>query len=84
MRRRFFVERFENRAAVLRGAAAHHLGRVLRAEPGNLYELSDGETLWLARTERVAADAIEFRVGRTAACATLTLYDHAASFHREI
>lgn len=60
MRRRFFVERFENGAAILRGGAAHHLGRVLRAEPGHLYELSDGETLWLARTERVGNDAIEF------------------------
>jgi 16S rRNA (uracil1498-N3)-methyltransferase len=60
MRRRFFVERFDNATAILRGEAAHHLGRVLRAEPGHLYELSDGETLWLARTERVGKDAVEF------------------------
>jgi len=60
MRRRFFVERFEDGTAVVRGETAHHLGRVLRVEPGQLYELSDGESLWLARTEDIARDAIEF------------------------
>jgi 16S rRNA (uracil1498-N3)-methyltransferase len=54
MRRRFFVEHFDARAAALRGDAAEHLGRVLRAEAGQLYELSDGEKVWLARIERVA------------------------------
>ena len=37
----------------MRGDTAEHLGRVLRAEPGQLYELSDGERVWLARVERV-------------------------------
>jgi 16S rRNA (uracil1498-N3)-methyltransferase len=60
MRRRFFVERFEGDAAALRGEAARHLGRVLRAEPGQLYELSDGARVWLARTERVGRDEIQF------------------------
>jgi 16S rRNA (uracil1498-N3)-methyltransferase len=60
MRRRFFVERFEGTAAVLRGEAAHHLARVLRAEPGQVYELSDGESVWLARTEDIGRDAVEF------------------------
>jgi 16S rRNA (uracil1498-N3)-methyltransferase len=54
MRRRFFVEQFDSQSAALRGAAAEHLGRVLRAEPGQLYELSDGRSVWLARIERVA------------------------------
>jgi len=40
--------------------AAYHLGRVLRAEPGQLYELSDGRQVWLARVESVARDRIEF------------------------
>ncbi len=53
MRRRFFVDRFHNSAATLRGDAAEHLGRVLRAEPGQLYELSDGETVWLSRIEEI-------------------------------
>jgi 16S rRNA (uracil1498-N3)-methyltransferase len=54
MRRRFFVDRFERDSASLRDEAAEHLGRVLRAEPGQLYELSDGNRVWLARVERVA------------------------------
>ena len=60
MRRRFFVDRFEGRTAILSGDAAHHLGRVLRAESGQLYELSDGASVWLARTESVGRDEIEF------------------------
>jgi 16S rRNA (uracil1498-N3)-methyltransferase len=54
MRRRFFVDRFESNSAALRGDAAEHLGRVLRAEPGQIYELSDGRRVWLAKVERVA------------------------------
>jgi 16S rRNA (uracil1498-N3)-methyltransferase len=60
MRRRFFVERFDPNSATLRGEAAHHLGRVLRAEAGQLYELSDGERVWLARTESVKRDEVQF------------------------
>lgn len=54
------MEEFEAGSATLRGEAAHHLGRVLRAESGQLYELSDGERVWLARTERVGRDEIQF------------------------
>ena len=54
MRRRFFTDKFEAKSAVLRGDTAEHLGRVLRAEPGQLYELSDGERVWLARIEKVS------------------------------
>jgi 16S rRNA (uracil1498-N3)-methyltransferase len=53
MRRRFFVDRFQSNSATLRDEAAEHLGRVLRAEPGQLYELSDGQQVWLGRVERV-------------------------------
>src|SRR5579864_4548047 len=52
MRRRFFVDKFEGGRAELRGEAAEHLGRVLRAEPGQVYELSDGEQVWLGRVEK--------------------------------
>jgi len=54
MRRRFFVEQFDGDSAVLRGDTAEHLGRVLRAQPGQLYELSDGQRVWLGRIEQVA------------------------------
>jgi 16S rRNA (uracil1498-N3)-methyltransferase len=60
VRRRFFVEKFDHDAAALRGEQAHHLGRVLRAEPGQLFELSDGGAVWLARVERVAREEISF------------------------
>ncbi len=60
MRRRFFVEKFDAGSATLHGEAAHHLGRVLRAEPGQLYELSDGHSVWLARTESVGREEVEF------------------------
>jgi 16S rRNA (uracil1498-N3)-methyltransferase len=44
----------------MEGEAAHHLGRVLRAERGQLYELSDGSRVWLARIEEVKRDHIAF------------------------
>lgn len=44
----------------MEGEAAHHLGRVLRAEAGQLYELSDGNRVWLARVEEVKRERIGF------------------------
>jgi 16S rRNA (uracil1498-N3)-methyltransferase len=44
----------------MEGDAAHHLGRVLRAQEGQLYELSDGQKVWLGRVSRVARDRVEF------------------------
>jgi 16S rRNA (uracil1498-N3)-methyltransferase len=60
LRRRFFVDAFDADRAVLAGDAAHHLGRVLRAEPGQLYELSDGASVWLGKVEVAGKDQIEF------------------------
>lgn len=65
MRRRFFVDKFNAGHAALRGEAAQHLGRVLRAEPGQLYELSDGSEVWLARIDKISRGsgvAIEFNL----------------------
>src|SRR5579862_3298624 len=62
VRRRFFVQSFDDGRATLSGDAAHHLGRVLRAEPGQSYELSDGQAVWLARVERVGREAVEFEL----------------------
>jgi 16S rRNA (uracil1498-N3)-methyltransferase len=44
----------------MEGQAAHHLGRVLRAQPGQLYELSDGAKVYLGRIETVSRDRIDF------------------------
>jgi 16S rRNA (uracil1498-N3)-methyltransferase len=60
MRRRFFIEQFSGQRAVMEGEAAHHLGRVLRAQAGQLYELSDGTRVWLGRIENVSRDSVEF------------------------
>ena len=69
MRRRFFVEKFESGHARLRDEGAEHLGRVLRAEPGQLYELSDGAAVWLARVQNISrargSDEIEFALLET-------------------
>jgi 16S rRNA (uracil1498-N3)-methyltransferase len=60
VRRRFFVEQFAENTAVLVGDPAHHLGHVLRAQAGQLYELSDGSAAWLARVESVGRSRVEF------------------------
>jgi 16S rRNA (uracil1498-N3)-methyltransferase len=54
------VEQFAGESAVMEGEAAHHLGRVLRAQIGQLYELSDGERVWLGRIASVGRDRVQF------------------------
>src|SRR5260370_519513 len=44
----------------MEGDAAHHLGRVLRAQAGQLYELSDGQKVWLGRISSIERDRVEF------------------------
>ena len=60
MRRRFFVEKFDGQRALVLGDSAHHLGVVLRAQAGQLYELSDGVRVCLGRIEKVTRDSVEF------------------------
>ncbi len=60
MRRRFFIDQFNDTNAVMEGDAAHHLGRVLRAQPGQIYELSDGNSVRLGRVDLVLRDRVEF------------------------
>ena len=60
MRRRFFVQKFDHGRATIEDEAAHHVGRVLRAQPGQLYELSDGSSAWLGRIETVTRDRVDF------------------------
>lgn len=73
VRRRFFVERFEANRCVLEGKSAHHLGRVLRAQPGQLYELSDGRHVWLGRIEKAGRDRVEFSLVEALPAPTHTL-----------
>lgn len=60
MRRRFFVEQFDGDRAVLEGEKAHHLGRVLRAQVGQVYEVSNGTRVRLGRIDSVAREQVEF------------------------
>jgi len=74
MRRRFFVDAFDADRAVLTGDAAHHLGRVLRAEPGQLYELSDGTSVRLGKIEFSGRDRVEFALLESIPARTSTLH----------
>jgi 16S rRNA (uracil1498-N3)-methyltransferase len=61
-RRRFFVDAVHGDIAELRGEEARHLARVLRAEEGQFYEISDNRSAYLARIEEAHGDRIRFRL----------------------
>lgn len=61
-RRRFFVPEIRRGAAELSGADAEHLVRVLRAEAGQIYELSDNNRLYLAEIESARKSLVTFRI----------------------
>ncbi|MBI2680486.1 MAG: 16S rRNA (uracil(1498)-N(3))-methyltransferase [Candidatus Solibacter usitatus] len=61
-RRRFFVDRVHDGRAELAGDEARHLSRVLRATPGQRYEVSDGHALYLAEIAEVSAQRVLFRI----------------------
>lgn len=61
-RRRFFADALWEGAAHLEGANAHHLARVLRAQPGQEYELAFEGRVYLARITSVRPQRVEFAV----------------------
>lgn len=61
-RRRFFVENIRGGYAALEGDEARHLRRVLRAEIGQLYELSDNDRPYLAEIAEFGRDRVVFRI----------------------
>ncbi len=61
-RRRFFVPEVRRGIAELTGPDAEHLVRVLRAEPGQIYELSDNRDVYLAEIETARKSAVSFRI----------------------
>jgi 16S rRNA (uracil1498-N3)-methyltransferase len=85
-RRRFLVEQIHDNAAELRGEGAHHLARVLRASPGQQYEISDGAGVYLAEIDAVEKERVVFRVVkaldapsapvRLTLCPALIKFDH--------
>lgn len=61
-RRRFFVPEVRRGAAELTGPDAEHLVRVLRAQPGQVYELSDNHDVYLAEIETARKSVVSFHV----------------------
>lgn len=61
-RRRFFVPEIRRGVAELTGPDAEHLVRVLRAEAGQVYEISDNQHLYLAEIEVARKSLVTFRV----------------------
>jgi len=61
-RRRFFVPQVRRGVAELTGDEAEHLVRVLRAEVGQVYEISDNERLYLAEVEVARKSQVTFKV----------------------
>jgi 16S rRNA (uracil1498-N3)-methyltransferase len=61
-RRRFFIDSLRNGIAELAGEEARHLTRVLRVEPGQLFEISDNRTAYLAEIAEARGERVVFRV----------------------
>jgi len=84
-RRRFFVDRIDGDSVELPGEEARHLARVLRAAEGQLYEISDNQSAYLARIEEVTGGRVRFRIvepiesvpapARVTLCASLVKFD---------
>ncbi|MDR3703169.1 MAG: RsmE family RNA methyltransferase [Candidatus Sulfopaludibacter sp.] len=73
-RRRFFVPAIHAGAAELRGEEARHLARVLRAEPGQRYEISDNQSVWLAEIAEAHGDRVVFRTVEAVAAVELPVH----------
>lgn len=85
MRRRFFVDAVRNGHAAIEGEEARHLTRVLRAAPGQRYEISDNADVYLAEIESARKERVVFRTiekleareagARVILCAALIKFD---------
>lgn len=61
-RRLFFVDQVRHGHAAIEGEDARHLRKVLRAEVGQKYEISDNHTLYLAEIDALGKDHVSFRI----------------------
>ena len=62
-RRRWIADEFTADRAALVGAHAAHLARVLRAKPGQEFDISVGESVRRGRVLSVSDDRVEFELG---------------------
>lgn len=61
-RRRFFVPEIRRGTAELTGSEAEHLVKVLRAEAGQVYEISDNRDVYLAEIDVARKSLVSFRI----------------------
>lgn len=61
-RRMFYVDEIRGGRTALRGETVQHLRKVLRAEPGQRFEISDNQSLYLAELASYGKDVAEFTV----------------------
>ncbi len=61
-RRRFFVPLIRDGQAEIAGDDARHLTQVLRVEPGQVFEISDNQAVYLAEIESTRKSHVQFRV----------------------
>lgn len=61
-RRRFFVDEIRRGTAELTGPNAEHLVRVLRVEVGQVFEISDNQSVYLAEVTAARKSSVEFLV----------------------
>ena len=59
-RRRWIADEWNDRSAILRNAQAAHLARVLRARPGQQFDIVAGDAVRRGVIEKVREDAVEF------------------------
>jgi 16S rRNA (uracil1498-N3)-methyltransferase len=64
-RRMFYVNEVRGKRATLQGETARHMRRVLRAEEGFRYEISDNEQLYLGEITSFDKDEVEFEIVET-------------------
>jgi 16S rRNA (uracil1498-N3)-methyltransferase len=82
----FYVSEVRGGSAFLRGETAQHLRKVLRAERGQQFEVSDGEQMYLAEIADFGKDQVEFHLLEPVAapappvrlhlCPALIKFDH--------
>jgi 16S rRNA (uracil1498-N3)-methyltransferase len=70
------VDTIRDGVAELQGAEARHLARVLRAEPGQRYEISDNSAVFLAEIVEVRPNRVAFRVVEPVESVTLPVRVH--------
>jgi 16S rRNA (uracil1498-N3)-methyltransferase len=62
-RRRWIADETSGNRAILTGAHAEHLSRVLRARIGQEFDITTGSEIRLGRITSIAADRVEFELG---------------------